>query len=70
MMKISVGEQLSHAKFYKIADCCSIQLATLQQKYCKNLGKFEKNFIRKFGIVDKGSDRGAQDHGFESSQQR
>ena len=31
------------------------------------LKNFEKILIRKFGLVDKGSDCGAQGHGFESS---
>ena len=42
----------------KIADCCSIRLATLPQKACKYLLDFclkffQKNFIRKSGMVVK-----------------
>ena len=57
----------------EIADCCSIRLATLLQKNCKYLFKFDLNFlqkvsIRKFGIVNKGIDSNAQGPGIESSQ--
>ena len=48
----------------EIADCCSIRLATLPQKDCK----YQKILIRKFGVVDKGTDCDAQGPGFESSQ--
>ena len=57
----------------EIADCCSILLATLLQNNCKyllqfHLKKFQKNFIRKFGIVGKVTDCDAQGRGFKSRQ--
>ena len=53
--------------------CSSIRLATLTQKDCKYLLKsalkiFGLFFIRKFGIVDKGSYCDPEGPGFKSSQ--
>ena len=55
----------------EIADCCSIPLVTLLKKNCKFTSIFfQKLFIRKFGIVDKGIVCDAQGPGFESRQGR